>query len=96
MSTNQGPKTIEKLIIMNGDEEYEINEAQDLYNMYNDWVIDYNLDPISMTDEEYETVAAIRDEYYSVFKAIEKKTYELLEFEARALEIIGGSDEEDE
>lgn len=87
---------MKKLIIMNGDVAYEINEAQDLYNMYNDWVIDYGFDPSSMTDEVYETVAVIRDEYSSVFKAIEKKTYELLEFEARALEIIEGSDEEDE
>lgn len=87
---------MKKLIIINGDVAYEINEAQDLYNMYNDWLIDHGLDPNSMTDEEYETVAAIKDEYSSVFKAIEKKTYELLDDEARALEIIEGSDEEDE
>lgn len=79
-----------KLIIINDSDKYEINKAQDLYDLYNDWSIDYRLDTTKMTIKEYQTVVAIRDDYSSVFKEIEKKEYELLEFEVIALEIIGG------
>ena len=79
-----------KFKIINGSDEYEINTAQDLYDLYNDWSIDYRLDTTSMTIKEYETVVAIRDDYNRVFEEIEKKDYELLEFEVIALEIIGG------
>lgn len=79
-----------KLRIIDGYKIYEINKAQDLYDLYNDWAIDYGLYPDSMTAEEDETVSAIREEYIEIFNKIEKKDYELLEFEVIALEIIGG------
>ena len=79
-----------KLVIINDSDRYEINEAQDLYDLYNDWFIDYRLDTTKMTLKEYQTVVAIRDEYSKVFKEIEKKEYELVEFESIALEIIEG------
>ena len=78
-----------KFKIINGSDEYEINTAQDLYDLYNDWSIDYRLDTTSMTIKEYETVTTIRDDYNRVFEAIEKKDYELLEFEVIALGILG-------
>lgn len=78
-----------KLKIINGSDEYEINTEQDLYDLYNDWSIDYRLDTTSMSIKEYETVTTIRDDYNRVFEAIEKKDYELLEFEAIALGILG-------
>ena len=78
-----------KLKIINGSDEYEINTEQDLYDLYNDWSIDYRQDTTSMTIKEYETVTTIRDDYNRVFEAIEKKEYELLEFEAIALGILG-------
>ena len=79
-----------KLVIINDSDRYEINEAQDLYDLYNDWFIDYRLDTTKMTLKEYQTVIAIRDDYNKVFEEIEKKEYELVEFEDIALKIIEG------
>lgn len=79
-----------KLVIINDSDRYEINEAQDLYDLYNDWFIDYRLDTTKMTLKEYQTVIAIRDDYNKVFEEIEKKEYELVEFEDIALGIIEG------
>ncbi len=73
-----------KLTILDDSNKYEINNAQDLYDLYNDWSIGCEI----MSEDDFQAVSSIRENYIAVYEKIDKRQYKLYEFEQLALEII--------
>ena len=73
-----------KLIIVDGKTEYPINTSQDLYELYNGWLIDYGDASTIVGSYDYEVVSHIRDHYQFIFDNIKKTKYDISKFEATA------------
>lgn len=75
-----------KLIIVDGENEYIINTAQDLYDLYNGWLMDFTEEEKGSYD--YGIVLGIRDYYRFIFDNIEKNKYDLSKFEDTAFMML--------
>lgn len=73
-----------KLIIVDGETEYIINTAQDLYDLYNGWLMDFTEEEKAVGSYDYEVVSHIRDHYQFIFDNIKKTKYDISKFEATA------------
>jgi hypothetical protein len=73
------------------DKPEVINNAQELYDLYNGFAIDMELikNLNGKEDKDYETVNQIRENYEEVFEKVKAGTYSLEKFEKKALEVIG-------
>lgn len=69
------------LIIVDTGKKYLISKEDDLYTMYNDFLID--ADPF----KEMQQIMIIREFYKTIFSEIEHTEYDIEEFEKIALEI---------
>lgn len=88
-----------KLIIVDGETEYIINTAQDLYDLYNGrlmdlydlyngWLMDFSEEEKAKGSYDYEIVSGIREYYQFIFDNIKKTKYDLAEFEVTAFGMI--------
>ena len=68
---------------------HELNNTDELYLLYNDWIMDVDDNPHEYTEEQKETIEEIREWHTEVFEKFDGKTYPLEYFEMLAMTHLG-------